>query len=70
MSANGDCTLLANNVGSNQDANARLMAAAPDMAEALRGMVTLHEQRELVRGTSYDDVRVEAARAALAKAGL
>lgn len=52
------------------EANAKLIAAAPDMAEALRGMVTLHEQRELVRGTSYDDVRVEVARAALAKAGL
>ena len=54
---------------SQQAANARLIAAAPELLEALRGMLALDEEHHQ-RGHCDDDVcaEVRKARAAIAKA--
>jgi hypothetical protein len=49
--------------GAEAQANARLIASAPDMLKALRGMV-----REINLGARMHTAPVEAARAAIAKA--
>ena len=51
-------------------ADARLIAAAPDMAEALRDAVQLIDQIALVLDRPIIDARLPRIRAALAKAGL
>lgn len=59
-------------------ANARLIAAAPELAESLRCLVTATENNGVVTGVCpvcgcrecVDTCAVETARAALAKAGL
>ena len=52
-----------------QEANARLIAAAPELLDALRGMLALDDEHHQ-RGHGDDDVcsEVQAARAAIAKA--
>lgn len=53
--------------GTEQKANARLIAAAPDLLAALIGMLP-ETERDAVNGTSPTFVQCEAARAAIAKA--
>lgn len=53
-----------------QDANARLISAAPELLEALEGMVALAEQMNDASDEGGQlDARFDAARAAIAKAG-
>jgi hypothetical protein len=52
--------------GAGTEANARLIAAAPDLADALQGL--LHALESAVHGQI--DIRAAEARAVLAKAGL
>lgn len=52
------------------EANARLIAAAPDMADALKGLLRIIEGVRFTVGLSGTQIkRVAAAKAALAKAG-
>ena len=65
---NGSAVMLYRNPDDEMKANARLIAAAPELLEALRGMVALEEENL----RSGDDIDVcfelESARAAIAKA--
>ena len=51
-------------------ANARLIAAAPDLAAALAALVTLADDPESCEGSLDADRALDAARAALARAGI
>jgi hypothetical protein len=52
------------------EANAKLIAAAPDMAEALQGIISFLEAVNLAGHGQPDHPSVIAGRAALAKAGV
>lgn len=59
--AQGHQICIVNGVFANEEANAKLIAAAPDMAEALKGVLRVADRKT---------VEFDAARAALAKAGI
>ena len=66
---NGSAVMLYRNPDDEMKANARLIAAAPELLEALEGMLAI-DQENHQRGHDDDDVckEVQTARAAIAKA--
>ena len=57
-------------VGTTQQANAKLIAAAPDMAEALRNFIGFAKYHEMEKANPRLQLQMLGMRAALAKAGL
>lgn len=60
----GDICYVQDDDGDNGNSNARLIAAAPELLEALRGLLLLHQSHP----GQLEPLAVEEARAAIAKA--